>query len=184
MLFSEELTQIHEKRENEFREKSPISQVSNLIETQFPGLTNSLPEAYKSELRSWVSKGDKRYEHLNGKNVVHLLTDKENLHGDLASANDDDAKVEVDLKMSSHLFRKLRYNFNTLDLADMLIFNTTYHSYPVKVLISDNYTLCSNTYNAIIEFPIYAFKPCLEKEGFELIKKETMENGTKYDLIW
>lgn len=183
MLFSEELTQIHEKKENEFREKSPISQVSNLIETQFPGLTNSLPEAYKSELRSWVSKGDKRYEHLNGKNVVHLLTDKENLHGDLASANDDDVKVEVDLKMSFHLFRKLLHNFNTWNLADMLIFNTTYHSYPIKVCILDN-TDFSNIFSTVIELPIYAFKSSLEKEGFKLIKKKVTENGTKYDLIW
>lgn len=179
MLFAEELTQIKRRKED----TSPIKEVKSLIENEFPKLTYTLPDAYKSELRKWVSKDDIRYECSNTKNIIHLITDKENLHGDLAGANDDDVKVEINLKMPFHLFRKLLHNPNTWNLGEMLIFNTTYYSYPIKVIISDNTNL-SNTFNTIIEFPIYAFQSYLEKEGFVLKKKEVTENGTKYDLIW
>lgn len=179
MLCPEKLTQTQKREENE----PPIEEIKKLIENEFPKLTNTLPNIFKNTLQSWVSKGDKKYEYLNGKNVVHLLTDKENLHGDLASANDDDVKVEINLKMSFHLFRKLLHNFNTWNLADMVFFNTTYHSYPIKVSILDN-TNFSNIFNTVIEFPIYAFKSCLEKEGFELKKKQVTAEGTRYDLIW
>lgn len=44
--------------------------------------------------------------------------------------------------------------------------------------------LPSYNFDTTIEFPIYAFKSCLEKEGFELKKKQVTAEGTRYDLIW
>lgn len=190
MLLSEELTQIRKRRESKSPKKSTIMQASNLIVKQFPKLTSTLPYTYKDELRKWVSEDDKRYEYLNGKNIIHLLTDKENLHDDPASINDDDVKVRVNLIWPFDLLDELLRSSNTWNFDDLIAFNTTYQSFPVQVnIFDDNFDneskmLPSYNFDTTIEFPIYAFKSCLEKEGFELKKKQVTAEGTRYDLIW
>lgn len=180
MQFSKELTKIPNKTN-----RSAIDELMSLIESKFPRLTETLPESYKNELRKRIVT-NKNYDYRDGKNAIHILTDCENLKGELAVSNDDDVKVLFDLPMPPHLFYKLLHDKNTWNLDNMISLNSTYHSFPVKVVISGNEVgmLQPDTFDTMIEFPIYAFKQCLKKMGFELKKKETNKKGTAYDLIW
>lgn len=166
------------------KSKSPIEYISKLIETKYPNLDQELPETYKDYLRMQVAENEFVHTH-DGINSLTLQGDYPDIRENPEYFNPDAVELRISLYFPVNVSEKLIENENVYRIIDGLTFMIKYHSIPVKasLCIDSKNTL---NFNLLLDFPVYAFKNCLENEGFKLECTSEFNKllGSTYELTW
>lgn len=166
------------------KSKSPIEYISKLIETKYPNLDQELPETYKDYLRMKVAENES-VSTRNGINSLTLQGDHPDIRENSEYFNPDAVELRISLYLPMNVSGKLTENENVYRINGGLTFMIKYHSIPVKTyLFSDSEN--TSGFNLLLDFPVYAFKKCLENEGFKLecTSKFNELLGSTYKLTW
>lgn len=166
------------------KSKSPIEYISKLIETKYPNLDQELPETYKDYLRMKVAENEFVHTY-DGINSLTLQGDYPDIRENSEYFNPDAVELRISPYIPRAISEKLIESENVYRIMGGLTFMIKYHSIPVKASLFVDSENTSN-FNLLLDFPVYAFKNCLENEGFKLecTSKFNELLGSTYKLTW
>lgn len=165
------------------KSKSPIEYISKLIETKYPNLNQKLPETYKNYLRMKVAENES-VSTRNGINSLTLQGDHPDIRKNSEYFNPDAVKLQISLYLPVNVCEKLIEKENVYRIVGGLTFMIKYHSIPVKTSLFVGSE--TENFDLLLRFPVYAFKNCLENEGFKLECTSEFNEllGSTYKLTW